>query len=120
MKIDLLNANAVHDFSNGSVAVYVSNTQLNCPETIVNLNVIDAPAGIYTLRILPATAVENGTQEHFYNLRVSTEFAQQQHENDGVDHTPTGKANKKNETTPKLICTHQLQRFDANKCQRNK
>lgn len=88
VKIDLLNVNSVHDFSNGSVAVYVSNKRLNCPETIINLNVIDAPNGIYTLNILPAT--DNGTQDNFYNLIVNTEFAQP-HEKDDADTTSAGK-----------------------------
>lgn len=91
MKIDLLDVNSVHDFSNGSVAVYVSNNQLKCPETIVNLNVIDAPSGIYMLKISPATGIlVNGTHDNFYNLLVNTEFAQQ-HEKNGVDTKSTGK-----------------------------
>lgn len=73
MKIDLLNVNAVRDFSNGSAAVYVPNNQYNRPEMIINLNVTDAPNGIYTLKIVPAT-IENGTQDHVYNLLVTTEF----------------------------------------------
>lgn len=99
-----MNVNSVRDFSNGSAAVYISNNQLNCPETIINLNVIDAPNGIYTLKILPATVVENGTQEHFYNLLVNTEFAKQ-HKNDAVGNTSTGKK------------TTQIKKnFDSNKC----
>lgn len=73
MKIDLLNVNSVRAFSNGSAAVYVPNNQHNRPEMIVNLNVTDAPNGIYTLDIVPAT-IENGTQDHAYNLLVNTEF----------------------------------------------
>lgn len=72
MEIDLLNANSVRDFSNGSAAVYVPNNQHNRPEMIVNLNVTDAPNGIYTLKTVPA-ANGNGTQEHVYNLLVNTE-----------------------------------------------
>lgn len=84
MKIDLLNVNSVREFSNGSVAIYIPNNQFNRPETIVNLNVIDAPNGIYMLKLMPAT-LENGTQDSFYNLLVNTEFGK-----DSID-TPTGK-----------------------------
>lgn len=88
MKIDLLNVNSVRDFSNGSVAIYIPYNQFNRPEAIINLNVADAPNGIYMLKIIPAT-VENGTQESFYNLLVNTEF-DQVYEKDSID-TPTGK-----------------------------
>lgn len=88
MKIDLLNANAVRDFSNGSAAVYVPNNQHNRPELIVNLNVTDAPNGIYTLKIVPAT-IENRTQDHAYDLLVNTEFV---HSNEKYSvETATGK-----------------------------
>lgn len=90
MEIDLLNASSVRDFSNGSVAVYVPNNQHNNrPETIINLNVTNAPIGIYTLKTMPAT-VENGAQDNFYNLLVNTEFIQLD-ERDSMD-TATGKS----------------------------
>lgn len=86
LKIDLLNVKSVRDFSNGSVAVYVPNNQYNNrPETIINLNVTNAPNGIYTLKIMPTT-IENGTQDNFYNLLVNTEFVQLD-EKDSIDTT---------------------------------
>lgn len=67
---------------------FMCHNQFNRPGTIINLNVTDAPNGIYTLKILPAT-IENGTQDNYYNLLVNTEFVQL-HEKDGAD-TATGK-----------------------------
>lgn len=90
MKIDLLNINSVRKFSNGSVAVYVPNNQHNCPETIININVTDAPNGIYVLKITPVSTVEKTeTRNNHYNLLVNTKFVQS-HENEDID-TSTGK-----------------------------
>lgn len=86
MEINLLNVNSVRDFSKGSVTAYVPHKQLNCPETIVNLNVTNAPNGIYMLKIVPATLV-NGTQGNYYNLHVNTEFVQV-HETDSFETSP--------------------------------
>lgn len=52
---------------------------MNQPELIVNLNVSNAPTGVYSLEITPQRS-DNGIQDN-YNLLVNTQFDQQFHEN---------------------------------------
>lgn len=74
-------------FSPDSVAIYVPEDELNHPELIVNLNIADAPKGIYMLKIMPE--LMNSGMHSKYNLLVQTEFQRQSNSSQGA--TSNGK-----------------------------
>lgn len=47
---------------------------MNQPELIADLNVSNAPTGVYTLKIIPQL-LDSGTHKN-YNLLINTEFDQ--------------------------------------------
>lgn len=51
--VDLLSADSVASFSDGSHAVRMPADQSNRPEIIINLRLSSAPIGVYSLHILP-------------------------------------------------------------------